>query len=57
MGVSDDRLTFVGFAMDRVGAWSGTTDPARKLEKLTWMAEVLQRLDLMQHALPMDETS
>lgn len=57
MGVSDDHLTFVGFAMDRVGAWSGTTDPARKLEKLRWMAEVLQRLGLTQRALPRDETS
>lgn len=57
MGIVDEHLAFVGFAMDRVGAWSGTTEPRRKLEKLTWMAEVLQRLDLMQHALPMDETS
>ena len=57
MGVSDDHLTFVGFAMDRVGAWSGTTDPARKLEKLTWMAEVLDRLGVTQQALPQDENS
>ena len=57
MGIEDESIAFVGFAMDRVGAWSGITEPRRKLEKLTWMAEVLQRLDLMQHALPMDETS
>lgn len=57
MGIGDEQLGFVGFAMDRVGAWSGTTDPARKLEKLRWMAEVLGRLGLTQHALLGDETS
>ncbi|MGB0284578.1 MAG: hypothetical protein ACPGGI_06035 [Candidatus Poseidoniaceae archaeon] len=57
MGIEDEHIAFVGFAMDRVGAWSGTTDPARKLEKLAWMAEVLQRLGLTQHALLRDETS
>ncbi len=55
LGVPDACLAFVGFTMDRVGAWSGTTDPARKLEKLTWMAEVLGRLGLTQQALPRDE--
>lgn len=55
LGVPDASLVFVGFTMDRVGAWSGTTDPARKLEKLVWMAEVLARLGLTQQALPKDE--
>ena len=57
MGIEDEHLAFVGFALDRVGAWSGTTEPRRKLEKLRWMADVLGRLGLMQQALPGDETS
>ena len=41
LGVEEDKMLFVGFSTDRVGPWSGTTDPVRKLEKLVWMATVL----------------
>ena len=57
MGVAEERMAFVGFALHRVGPWSGITNPHRKLEKLTWMAEVLDRLGLRQRALPQDEDS
>ena len=30
---------------DRVGPWSGATDPERKLAKLAWMARVLGLID------------
>ncbi len=57
LGVPDTSLAFVGFALDRVGPWSGTTDPPRKLEKLTWMVKVLTLLGMMHEALPQDENS
>lgn len=57
MGVPTDALAFVGFALDKVGPWSGVTDTTRKLQKLTWMAEVLHRLGVMHKALPQDENS
>ena len=57
MDVPKHALAFVGFALDKVGPWSGVTDPNRKLQKLTWMAEVLHRLGMMHEALPQDEHS
>lgn len=57
MEVPKEVLAFVGFALDKVGPWSGVTDPTRKLQKLTWMAEVLHRLGVMHEALPQDEHS
>ena len=57
MDVPKQALAFVGFALDKVGPWSGVTDPNRKLQKLTWMAEVLHRLGMMHEALPQDEHS
>ena len=57
MEVPKEVLVFVGFALDKVGPWSGVTDPTRKLQKLTWMAEVLHRLGVMHEALPQDEHS
>ena len=41
LGVEEEKVIFVGYSTDRVGPWSGTTDPVRKLEKLVWMATVL----------------
>ena len=45
LGIPNDRISFVGYSTDRVGPWSGTTDPARKLAKLAWMARVLDLID------------
>ena len=40
-----DRISYVGYAVDHVGAWSGNTNPQRKLEKLAWMERVLNLVD------------
>ena len=56
LGVSNESLAFVGFATDRVGPWSGTTNAPRKLKKLAWMVEVLDRLGLKHDALLQDES-
>ena len=45
LGVENEKIRFVGFATDHVGPWSGTTNPARKLAKLTWMDRVLCLVD------------
>ena len=45
LGVPLDRVCYVGYAVDHVGGWSGSTDPQRKLEKLMWMERVLNLLD------------
>ena len=43
--VPPDRISYVGYAVDHVGAWSGNTNPQRKLEKLAWMERVLNLVD------------
>ncbi len=45
LGVSKEKIRYVGFTTDRVGPWSGTTEPVRKLAKLKWMEQVLFLLD------------
>jgi uncharacterized Rossmann fold enzyme len=41
-----DAVELVGFSTDDVGKWSGVTDVARKLTKLTWMKHILGILSL-----------
>ena len=41
-----DAVELVGFSTDDVGKWSGVTDVARKLTKLTWMKRILGILSL-----------
>ncbi len=55
LGVPASRLVLVGFNTDRIGAWSGTTDPQRKMAKLVWMAKVLKHLGAPNLALDEDE--
>ncbi len=45
LGVPLEHVRFVGYAVDHVGPWSGTTDEARKLDKLKWMERILDRLN------------
>ena len=47
LGVSRERIKLLGTRTDLVGAWSGATDPERKLVKLQWMAKVLQHLGFL----------
>jgi uncharacterized Rossmann fold enzyme len=44
LGVNLSRLSLVGFRSDRIGRWTGATDPILKMQKLQWMDEVLTRL-------------
>lgn len=41
LGVQNERIHLLGYDETRVGPWSGTTDPVRKMEKLSWMAQIL----------------
>ena len=41
LGVPLEKTTLIGYRIDEVGQWSGTTNPSRKLEKLRWMANIL----------------
>jgi hypothetical protein len=41
-----DAVELVGFSTGDVGKWSGVTDVARKLTKLTWMKRILGILSL-----------
>ena len=45
LGIKNEKIRYVGFTSDHVGPWSGTTDPARKLEKLVWMEQILCLID------------
>ncbi|MEC8707791.1 MAG: hypothetical protein VXX90_02580 [Candidatus Thermoplasmatota archaeon] len=45
LDVPPEKIRWAGFATDRVGPWSGATDPERKLAKLSWMERVLRCID------------
>lgn len=44
MGLDLSQIQCLGFSTQKVGMWSGTTDPAAKLDKLQWMNEAMVRL-------------
>lgn len=44
MGLDLSQIQCLGFSTQRVGMWSGTTDPVAKLDKLQWMNEAMIRL-------------
>jgi uncharacterized Rossmann fold enzyme len=44
LGVNSSRISLIGFRSDRIGRWTGATDPILKMQKLQWMDEVLTRL-------------
>ncbi len=48
LGVNFEDVYLAGFTLSRVGQWSGRTEVSRKLEKLQWMARVVQMLGLEQ---------
>ena len=41
LGVQNERIHLLGYDETQVGPWSGSTDPVRKMEKLSWMAQIL----------------
>ena len=44
LGIPISDITLLGYRSDIVGKWSGATDPERKLRKLIFMQEVIDRL-------------
>jgi len=44
LGVPLERIIMVGYDSTRLGRWSGITQPERKLEKLTWMDIVVEKV-------------
>ena len=44
LGVPIPQISLLGYRSDIVGQWSGATDPERKLRKLIFMQEVIDRL-------------
>ena len=45
-GVEKEKIKLVGFSTQKVGVWSGTTNPEKKIKKLSWMKKILSFLDL-----------
>lgn len=44
MGLDLSKIRCLGFSTQKVGMWSGATDPVAKLDKLQWMNEAMIRL-------------
>lgn len=43
-GIPNNKIRLIGFRSDKIGRWTGITDPVRKLRKLKWMEAVLDIL-------------
>jgi uncharacterized Rossmann fold enzyme len=43
-GIPANKVRLIGFRSDKIGRWTGITDPVRKLRKLKWMEAVLDIL-------------
>ncbi|HIG20114.1 MAG: hypothetical protein CXT67_07645 [Methanobacteriota archaeon] len=43
-GIPINKIRLIGFRSDKIGRWTGITDPVRKLRKLKWMDAVLDIL-------------
>ncbi len=43
-GISIESIKLIGFCSNKIGRWTGITDPIRKLRKLKWMDRVLEIL-------------
>lgn len=44
LGVDADKIELVGFNLERVGQWSGVTNPEKKMQKLQWMGRIVSEL-------------
>tara|TARA_B100001113_G_scaffold158970_1_gene129991 strand:+ start:731 stop:1339 length:609 start_codon:yes stop_codon:yes gene_type:complete len=44
LGVPIANIRLIGYTTSEIGRWTGTTDPIRKMRKLTFMQEVLDGL-------------
>ena len=45
-GVEEEKIELVGFSTQKVGVWSGATNPETKMKKLSWMKRILGFLNL-----------
>ncbi|MBC8437697.1 MAG: hypothetical protein H8D82_00330 [Euryarchaeota archaeon] len=43
--INPSKIKLIGFRSDRIGRWTGITNPERKLRKLKWMEKVLEVLE------------
>lgn len=46
LGISKEKIRLVGFSLDEVGRWSGSTIPEQKLRKLAWMNSILSSIGM-----------
>ena len=44
LGVDAEKIELVGFNLERVGQWSGVTNPEKKMQKLQWMGRIVSEL-------------
>ena len=44
MGVAPEKVELVGFSTMKIGAWSATTTPSLKMQKLEWMKRIVSEL-------------
>jgi len=42
LGWPGEEIHLAGFRTDKIGRWTGATDPEQKMRKLEWMAEILR---------------
>ncbi len=42
LGVPKERISLCGFTTQRIGRWTGQTEPEKKMRKLNWMAKVIE---------------
>jgi len=42
MNASNNQLTLRGFRTDKIGRWTGSTVPERKMRKLEWMKRIIE---------------
>lgn len=54
MGIDLGQIQCIGFSTQKVGMWSGVTNPVAKLDKLQWMNEAMIRLGVEHHLINYD---
>jgi uncharacterized Rossmann fold enzyme len=42
LGIKPEKIQLCGFTSDKIGRWTGNTNPVRKMKKLQWMAKIIR---------------
>lgn len=42
LGVKPEKILLCGFISNKIGRWTGNTNPEQKMKKLQWMAQIIQ---------------